>query len=168
MQSVQITCKKFLKSILYIPDGMDILIQSAGSDAVLWNMPLCILVQSQMFQKNMLSPSTSSLLPWEWRQQVPLQVKHWHLSNYMASHSRTHNLNTCVRTSNPSCLLFSMAATKFKSFLVPPQKLTCYSNTTSWEDFKSCFGLSQFVCHTRVKFWLVTRKKVSTICLKIH
>jgi hypothetical protein len=28
--------------------------------------------------------------------------------------------------------------------------------------------LSQFVCHTRVKFWLVTRKKVSTICLKIH
>lgn len=73
-----------------------------------------------------------------------------------------------VRISNLTCLLFSMLVTKLKFILVPPQKLTCYCNTTSWENFKSCFGLSQFVCHTRMKFWLITRKKISTICLKIR
>jgi hypothetical protein len=73
-----------------------------------------------------------------------------------------------VRISNLTCMLFSVHVTKFKFILVQSQKLTCYCNTTSWENFKSCFGLSQFVCHTRMKFWLITRKKVSTICLKIR
>lgn len=66
-----------------------------------------------------------------------------------------------------SCLIMVTVQT-LPTYLKLWYKLTCYSNTTSWEDFKSCFGLSQFVCYTGMKFWLITGNKKSPIYLKLY
>jgi hypothetical protein len=68
------------------------------------------------------------------------------------------DLETVLAILWASCFIMVIVQT-LPTYLTMWYKLTCYSNTTSWEDFKSCFGLSQFVCYTGMKFWLITGKE---------